>query len=115
MKVTINTVDTNPENGDLVVVVTIEPTAASAEETATIIVPELVLEERLSVYRLIRRDEALSAVLKEHAKRLLSLPDTLDSDSITINRMGGLRRDIEIVRSGALVSPEAMQALELEA
>lgn len=122
MNITINTVETHPDTGDLIVTVTM-PLSVLGHTEATehaIIISEAALDDRARIYGLANRDEAIQAILREHAKRLNALPDGDESPAIPmldtlgpVRQMGGLRSDVTIVRGEALVSPEAMAMLGL--
>jgi uncharacterized protein YceH (UPF0502 family) len=123
--VAINTVETDPDTGDLLVNVTM-PVAAlpiddgtgrlrprNAEEAArieahVIRIPEDALDDRVRFYGLARRDDAVFAIVREHAKRLNALPDNSEVGDLRIDRAGGLRSDVTVARASALVSQEAM-------
>ncbi len=82
-------------NVDVLDVLTRLPIAGGTPEQHPIIVPLPALVNRRAVYGLATDEEALEAVLREHATRLNALPGDGHPDP-RIARMGGLRRDVTV-------------------
>lgn len=61
-----------------------------------IVIPYRAIANRRDVYQLESDEEAVNAVMKEHAKRLNKLPDGDEHEELAINRMGGLRADVKV-------------------
>lgn len=78
------------------------------QEPVTVIVPEEALANRMLVYGLATGDDALTAILKEHAQRLGNLqPEGVDR----VARLGGRRSDVSVVRQRVRVSEEAREII----
>jgi hypothetical protein len=67
------------------------------ERRLNVHIPLAAIENRKAVYGLATDEEAITAILKEHATRELSLGDDSHANA-RIARMGGLRQDVEIER-----------------
>ncbi len=61
-------------------------------------IPLAAIENRKAIYGLETDDDAIMAILKEHATRELGLPQH-DHPEPRIAQMGGLRQDVVILRS----------------
>lgn len=61
-------------------------------------IPLAAIENRKAIYGLETDDDAIMAILKEHATRELGLPQH-DHPEPRIAQMGGLRKDVIIERS----------------
>lgn len=101
-------------DGDLIVTarmpISVLAAGASTSREHRIVVPRAALASRRRLYGLDDEQNALAAILKEHATRLNALPDDEHPDP-RVRDLGGLRNDIhvELSRSVAAVLSQATE------
>ena len=75
----------------------------STPQEHVIIVPMAAIDARRATYRLDTDEQAIAAIVREHAKRLNNLPDGKEEVPDTsvaparLRAMGGLRRDVDVI------------------